>query len=154
MSAFWQVHGHNTSRLVLGTMYLLAVINNLSSFPIYAMPTFDNLEFLYISTKKRRCPKRVRFGLRLFVGGLTFFISVAFPFLRSLGPLIGGITLPLTYVYPCFMYLSIRKPGQNGGMWLLNLGLGCLGTILSVVLVVAAVWNLANKGLHANFFRP
>ncbi|TXG64964.1 hypothetical protein EZV62_011958 [Acer yangbiense] len=154
LNAFWQVHGHNTSRLVLGTMYLLAVINNLSSFPIYAMPTFDNLEFLYISAKKRRCPKRVRVGLRLFVGGLTFFIAVAFPFLSSLGPLIGGITLPLTYVYPCFMYISIRKLGRNGGMWWLNLGLGCLGTILSVVLVVAAVWNLANKGLHANFFRP
>ncbi|KAI9182170.1 hypothetical protein LWI28_022719 [Acer negundo] len=154
LSAFWQVHGHNTSRLVLGTMYLLAVINSLSSFPIYAMPTFDNLEFRYISTKRRRCPKRVRIGLRLFFGGLTFFIAVAFPFLGSLAPLIGGITLPLTYVYPCFMYISIRKPGRNGAMWLLNLGLGCLGTILSVVLVVAAVCNLANKGLHANFFRP
>ncbi|KAK0583028.1 hypothetical protein LWI29_032627 [Acer saccharum] len=154
LSAFWEVHGHNTSRLVLGTMYLLAVINSLSSFPIYAMPTFDNLEFRYISAKRRRCPNRVRVGLRLFFGGLTFFIAVAFPFLGSLAPLIGGITFPLTYVYPCFMYISIRKPGRNGGMWLLNLGLGCLGTILSVVLVVAAVCNLANKGLHANFFRP
>ncbi|KAL5788909.1 hypothetical protein ACOSP7_005858 [Xanthoceras sorbifolium] len=154
LSAFWQIHGHDTSRLVLGTVYLLAVINSLSSFPIYAMPVFDNLELRYVSAKRRQCPRRVRVGLRLFFGGLACFIAVAFPFLGSLAPLLGGITLPLTYAYPCFMYILIRKPSRKGGMWWLNLGLGWLGTILSVVLVVAAVWNLADKGLHANFFRP
>ncbi|TXG64963.1 hypothetical protein EZV62_011957 [Acer yangbiense] len=104
------VHGHNTSRLVLGTMYLLAVINSLSSFPIYAMPTFNNLEFKFVSAKRRRCPRRVHIVLRLFFEGLTFFIAVAFPFLGSLAPPIGGITLQLTYVYPSFMRISIRKP--------------------------------------------
>lgn len=154
LSALSQVHGHNTSKHVMGTIYLLVLINSLSSFQIYAMPVFDNLEFQYVSKKKQRCPGWVRAGIRLFFGGLTFFIAVAFPFLGSLAPLIGGIALPLTYVYPCFMYILIKKPSRSGAMWWLNVGLGCLGTILSVMLVVAAAWNLADKGLHANFFRP
>lgn len=154
LSALSQVHGHNTSKHVMGTIYLLVLINSLSSFQIYAMPVFDNLEFQYVSKKKQRCPGWVRAGIRLFFGGLTFFIAVAFPFLGSLAPLIGGIALPLTYVYPCFMYVLIKKPSRSGAMWWLNVGLGCLGTILSVMLVVAAAWNLADKGLHANFFRP
>ncbi|KAJ0077288.1 hypothetical protein Patl1_35836 [Pistacia atlantica] len=154
LTAFLQVHGPKTPKYVMGIIYLLALINNLTSFQIYAMPVFDNLEFRYIMKKKKRCPWWVRSGLRLFFGGLAFLIAVAFPFLGSLAALIGGITLPLTYVYPCFMYISIKKPRPNGTMWWLNFGLGCLGSILSVMLVVAALWNLATKHLNANFFRP
>lgn len=149
-----QVHGPKTPKYVMVIIYLLALINNLTSFQIYAMPVFDNLEFRYIMWKKKRCTWQVRTGLRLFFGGLAFFIAVAFPFLGSLAALIGGITLPLTYVYPCFMYISIKKPRPTGAMWWLNFCLGCLGSILSAMLVVAALWNLATKGLNANFFRP
>jgi hypothetical protein len=151
-----QFHGHDTSRFAKGLVYLLVVINCLTSFQIYAMPVFDNLEFRYISMKNRRCPWWVRIGFRLFFGGLAFFIAVALPFLPSLAPLVGGITLPLTLAYPCFMWILIKKPHQKGhdALWCLNLGLGCLGIVLSVLLVVAAAWNLAIKGLHASFFKP
>lgn len=156
LTAFMQFHGHDTSRFAKGLVYLLVVINCLSSFQIYAMPVFDNLEFRYTCMKNKRCSWWVRTGFRLFFGGLAFFIAVAFPFLPSLAALIGGIALPLTLAYPCFMWISIKKPHQKGHgvMWCLNLGLGCLGMVLSVLLVVAAVWNLATKGLHANFFHP
>lgn len=119
------------------------------------MPAFDNLEFIYASNKKRRCPGWVRAGLRLFFGGLTFFIAVAFPFLGKLAPLIGGMAaVPLTFVYPCFMWISIRKPRPKGAMRSLNLGVGSIGIVLSLLLIVAAVWKLDYKGLNANFFRP
>ncbi|XP_044490002.1 lysine histidine transporter-like 7 [Mangifera indica] len=154
LTAFLQVHGPETQKYAMGIIYLLALINNLTSFQIYAMPVFDNLEFRYIMWKKKRCTWWVRTGLRLFFGGLAFFIAVAFPFLGSLAPVIRGITLPLTYVYPCFMYISIKKPRSISAMWWLNFCLGCLGSILSVMLVVAALWNLATEGLKANFFRP
>ncbi|KAJ6927509.1 hypothetical protein NC651_011527 [Populus alba x Populus x berolinensis] len=156
LTAFMQFHGRDTSRFVKGLVYLLVVINCLSSFQIYAMPVFDNLEFRYISMKNRRCPWWVRSGFRLFFGGMAFFIAVALPFLPSLAPLVGGITLPLTLAYPCFMWILIKKPHQKGhdAVWCLNLGLGCLGIVLSVLLVVAAARNLAIKGLHASFFKP
>ncbi|KAL3597557.1 hypothetical protein D5086_009194 [Populus alba] len=156
LTAFMQFHGHDTSKFAKGLVYLLVVINCLSSFQIYAMPVFDNLEFRYTCMKNKRCSWWVRTGFRLFFGALAFFIAVAFPFLPSLAALIGGIALPLTLAYPCFMWISIKKPRQKGHgvMWCLNLGLGCLGMVLSFLLVVAAVWNLATKGLHANFFHP
>ncbi|CAK7329405.1 unnamed protein product [Dovyalis caffra] len=152
----FEFHGRDTSKFVKGLIYLLVVINCLCSFQIYAMPVFDNLEFKYTSKKNKRCPWWIRTGFRLFFGGLAFFIAVTFPFLPSLAALLGGITLPLTLAYPCFMWISIKKPHQNGHvvMWCLNLGLGCLGMVLSVLLVVAAVRNLATNGLHANFFKP
>ncbi|GLT42987.1 hypothetical protein SLA2020_169640 [Shorea laevis] len=155
LSAFSRFHRHDTSKYVIGLIYLLLLISCLCSYQIYAMPVFDNLEFIYISKKKKPCSRLVRAGLRLFFGGLTFLIAVAFPFLGSLAILIGGMTLSLlTYAYPCFMWNSIKRPQKNSVIWCLNLGLGCLGIVLSMLVVVAAAWNLADKGLNANFFKP
>ncbi|PON36379.1 Amino acid transporter, transmembrane domain containing protein [Parasponia andersonii] len=154
LKALSQFHGQDISKFVMGLIYVLVVIYCLCSFQIYSMIVFDNLEFRYTSMKKQRCPRWLRTVFRLCFGGLVFFVSVAFPFLGSLAPLIGGLTMPLTYVYPCFMWISIKKLRPNGPMWLVNMALGCLGVILCVLLVVAAIWNLADKGLNANFFRP
>ena len=90
----------------------------------------------------------------IFFGGLTFFISVAFPFLPSLAAFLGGIALPLTYGYPCLMWIAIKKPPKKSGSWWLNLGLGCSCIGLSVLVVVGSVWNLVTTGLDANFFHP
>lgn len=154
LSAFSVLNKRNTSKFVKGFIYLLIVVSCLCSFQIYAMPSFDNLEFIYVCKKNKQCPRWLRLGLRFFFGGLTFFIAVALPFLGSLAALLGGITLPLTLAYPCFMWLAIRKPRPNSAMWWSNLCLGCLGILLSVLLVVAAVWNLVVNGLDANFFNP
>ncbi|KAG6712062.1 hypothetical protein I3842_05G086200 [Carya illinoinensis] len=154
LTAFSQVHGPNTSKYTMGFIYILILANCLCTFQVYAMPVFDNLEAVYTSKKKQRCARWVRIGIRLFFGGLVFFVAVAFPFLGSLAPLIGGITLPLTLAYPCFMWLSMKKPRRNGFVWCLNLGLGCFGVVFSVLLVVAAAWTLSDKGLNANFFKP
>ena len=154
LKALSQFHGHDVSKFLKGLIYLLIVINSLCTFQIYSMMVFDNLEFKYTSMKKQRCPRWLRVVFRLFYGGLAFFLAVTFPFLGSLAPLMGGLTMPLTYAYPCFMWISIKKPRPNGPMWLVNMSLGCLGVILCVLLVVAAIWNLADKGLHANFFKP
>ncbi|GMI88031.1 LYS/HIS transporter 7 [Hibiscus trionum] len=155
LTAFSQFHSRGTSKFVIGLIYLWLTISCITSYQIYAMPAFDNLEFVYASSRKRRCPGWVRVGLRLFFGGITFFIAVALPFLGSLAPLIGGMAaVPLTFAYPCFMWISIKKPRPNGTMWSLNLGLGCFGIVLSILLIIAAIWNLADNGLNANFFRP
>ncbi|KAJ6880808.1 hypothetical protein NC652_033988 [Populus alba x Populus x berolinensis] len=45
------------------------------------MPVFDSLEFRYTCMKNKRCSWWVRTGFRLFIGGLAFFVAVAFPFL-------------------------------------------------------------------------
>uniref|UniRef100_A0A7N2RE10 Amino acid transporter transmembrane domain-containing protein n=1 Tax=Quercus lobata TaxID=97700 RepID=A0A7N2RE10_QUELO len=125
-----------------------------SSLTLYAMVVFDNLEVGYTSKKNQPCPKWVRTFLRIFCGGLAFFLSVTFPFLGSLAPLVGGATLPLTFAYPCFMWIAMKKPRPNGLVWFINMGLGCLGIVLTVLIVIAAAWTLADKGLKANFYKP
>ncbi|XP_057966378.1 lysine histidine transporter-like 7 [Malania oleifera] len=156
LSFFLQLQ-HNTKKSVMAAIIVLLVLmNNLTSIQIYAMVVFDNLEFRYISKKKRPCPWWLRRAFRALFGGLAFFVAVAFPFLGSLAPLIGGIVLPLTFVYPCFMWNSMKRPRDhnNKGMWALNLGLGLFGIILSIMLVAATAWNISDKGIHANFFKP
>nr|GEV64958.1 lysine histidine transporter-like 8 [Tanacetum cinerariifolium] len=120
---------------------------------IYSMVIFDNLERVYSSRTSNKCSKLSRIGIRIFFGGLTSFISVAFPFLPSL-TFLGGIALPLTYGYPCFMWIAIKKPPKKSGSWWLNLGLGCSCIGLSLLVVVGSVWNLVTTGLDANFFHP
>ncbi|KAE8698757.1 Lysine histidine transporter-like 7 [Hibiscus syriacus] len=155
LTAFSEFRIQDTSKFVIGLIYVWLTVSCITSYQIYAMPAFDNLEFVYARSRKNRCPGWVRVGLRLFFGGLTFFIAVAFPFLGSLAPLIGGMAaVPLTFAYPCFMWISIRKPRSNGATWILNLVLGCFAILLSILLIVAAIWNLAYNGLNANFFRP
>ncbi|KDP47155.1 hypothetical protein JCGZ_00046 [Jatropha curcas] len=154
VSIFLEFYNQKASKVIKIIIYMLVVVNCWSSFQIYAMPVFDNLELRYITIKSSRCSRWVRFGLRVLFGGFAFFIAITFPFLPSLTALIGGMALPLTFVYPCFMWISIKKPRRNGSMWCLNLGLGCLGLLLSASLVMAAIRNLATKGLNANFFKP
>lgn len=155
LTAFPQFHKEQATKFSIGALYVWVILHCLTSFQVYAMPVFDNLELRYTTIKNQKCPRWLRTCFRLFFGGFTFFIAVTFPFLPSFSVLIGGMTLvPLTYAYPCFMWLSLKKPRKSGAIWLLNLVLGCLGMLLSVLLVVAAIRTLADKGLHANFFKP
>ncbi|KAM5562681.1 lysine histidine transporter-like 8 [Rosa sericea] len=152
--AISQFHAHDTSKVVLGLIYILVIVHCLSTFQIYGMVIFDKLESNYTSRKNKPCARWLRTALRVFFGGVTFFAAVTFPFFGSLAPILGGVTLPLTYAYPCWMWIAIKKPQPKGVMWCINMGLGCLGLCLSVLLVVAASWNIAHNGLKANFFRP
>lgn len=154
LRALYQYRRHDTPKLPLGLASLLVVINCLSSFQIYAMPVFDNLEFRYTSKWKRPCPQWLRTCIRVFFGCLAFFISVALPFLPSLAGLIGGIALPITMAYPCLMWVLIKKPQKFSPFWCLNWGLGLLGMVLSVLVTIGAIWGIVTKGIEIHFFKP
>ncbi|KAG8378046.1 hypothetical protein BUALT_Bualt08G0097400 [Buddleja alternifolia] len=154
LSALDRYHRNDIPKAILGLTSLFVVINCLTSFQIYAMPVFDNLEFRYTSTKNRPCPWWLRTAIRVFFGCLAFFISVALPVLKSLAGLIGGIALPVTLAYPCLMWIMIKKPRTYSSMWWLNWALGCLGMILSVLLVFGAIWIIATHGVGGHFFKP
>ena len=145
---------HHASKPVLGLIYVQVVISCVTAFQIYGMVVYDNLERAYASRTSQECTKLIRMAIRIFFGGLTFFISVAFPFLPSLAMLIGGIALCITFGYPSLIWIAIKKPARRSGRWWVNLGLGCLGIGLSVLVIVGGVWNLATRGLNANFFHP
>ncbi|GMH18123.1 hypothetical protein Nepgr_019964 [Nepenthes gracilis] len=151
LTAYPEFHGHGAA---LAVMYFLVIIACLCSFQLYAMPVFDNLEIVAIGKRGKACEWWLRAGMRCFFGGLVFFGSVALPFLPKLAALIGGIGLPLTFVYPCFMWIAIKKPRSLSPMWWLNWVLGCSGVVVSVLVVISAIWNLAKHGLDANFFHP
>lgn len=153
LKAFYKFHEDDTSRVVIGLLSLLVVINSLSSFQIYAMPVFDNLEFRYVSRKNKPCPRWVRTGLRAFFGSVSFFVSVAIPFLGDLAGLLGGISLPITLAYPCFMWIVFKKPEKYSAMWYINWVLGSLGMILSVLVVTAWVWSTVVIGFKVRFFK-
>lgn len=147
-------HEHDTSTFIIALTSLLVVINSLSSFQLYAMPIFDNLESRYTIKKNRPCPRWLRVVIRVLFGCLAFFIAIAFPFLPSLAGLIGGVALPITLAYPCFMWIEIKKPRKFSTTWYLNWTLGAVGTILSVLVVIGAIWSIVAKGIKIHFFNP
>ncbi|XP_071925520.1 lysine histidine transporter-like 8 [Coffea arabica] len=154
MSALDKYHRNDTSKVIPGATSLFIVLNSLTSFQIYAMPVFDNLEFRYTSNNNRPCPWWLRAALRMFFGCLAFFIAVALPFLPSLAGLIGGITLPVTFAYPCIMWIMTNKPVKHSAMWYLNWSLGSLGIVLSILLVFGAIWTIVTQGIEVHFFKP
>ncbi|KAJ9186378.1 hypothetical protein P3X46_001956 [Hevea brasiliensis] len=154
LNALYKYHGHDTSKVILGLTSMLVVTNCLSSFQIYAMPVFDNLEMRYTSKMNKPCPRWLRCGFRVFFGCLAFFIAVAFPFLPSLAGLIGGIALPVTLAYPCFMWIIIKKPYKYGAIWCLNWILGLFGMLLSLLVFAGAIWTIVTMGIEIHFFKP
>lgn len=154
LTAFYGIHGRDVSEATLGATSLLVVISCLSSYQIYAMPMFDDMETGYACKNSKRCPWWLRSGLRIFFGVISFLIAVAFPFLASLSGLMGGLTLPVTLVYPCFMWIIMKKPEKRSAMWFVNWGLVCLGMALTVAFVAGAVWSIVHTGMKFEFFKP
>ncbi|KAF7809608.1 lysine histidine transporter-like 8 [Senna tora] len=110
LTALYQFHSTDVSRVVLGMISLLVVVNGLCSFQIYGMPIFDDMESQYTKRMKKPCPWWLRSAFRIFSGFVCFFISAAIPFLSKLAGLVGGVSLPVTLAYPCFMWLKNKKP--------------------------------------------
>uniref|UniRef100_A0A7N0UIC0 Amino acid transporter transmembrane domain-containing protein n=1 Tax=Kalanchoe fedtschenkoi TaxID=63787 RepID=A0A7N0UIC0_KALFE len=154
LEAFYYYHSMDVSRIVLGLISVFVVVNAASSFQIYGMPSFDQMESGYISIKKKPCPWWVRALFRIVFGYMCFFGAVAIPFVGSVSGLIGGLSLPVTLVYPCFMWLAIKKPAKLSSIWWLNWFLGTLGVFLTVATVAGGVYSVLHTGLKADFFHP
>ncbi|XP_057963002.1 lysine histidine transporter-like 8 [Malania oleifera] len=154
LTALYTFHSRDVSRFVLGLTSSFVIINALSSFQIYGMPTFDFIESIYTRRKKHPCPWWLRPIFRAVFGYGCFLVAVAIPFLGSLAGLIGGLALPVTLAYPCFMWVKIRKPKMYGAMWWLNWGLGVLGMALSGLLIAAGTYVIIDTGVEVSFFDP
>lgn len=86
------------------------------------------------------------------VGYGCFFIAVTMPFLGSLAGLTGGIALPVTSAYPCFLWLKVKKPRVYSQVWCLNQVLELLGMGLSGILIAAEVYVVFDTGIKVSFF--
>ncbi|CAI9115332.1 OLC1v1016214C3 [Oldenlandia corymbosa var. corymbosa] len=157
------LHEHKTpsKKWILATIYIALLLHLICAFNLYAMLAFDNLErVIYVSKNNRACPRWVQSAIRSVYGGFVYFLAMAMPFIGKLGPFFGAMTLPLTLVYPCFMWIAIRKRMSSRRKWSndmrISLGVGCFGTGLSFVLFGVALWDLVDYGLQgkANFFNP
>ena len=99
-------------------MLILSVV---SSFQLYGMPIFDGIESIYTSRMKQPCPWWFRAISRVTVGFFCFFSATAISFYGSqLQGLSGGFSLPLTLAFPCFMWITIKKPEAYSPMWGFN----------------------------------
>ncbi|WCJ39965.1 Lysine histidine transporter-like 8 [Euphorbia peplus] len=155
LQALFAYHGGDTSRFILGLISIFVIINSLSSFQIYGMPVYDDLESMYTKRKKQPCPWWLRAIIRAIFGFMCFFVAVAAPSVGSVAGLIGGLTLPPTLSYPCFMWLKMKKPKQYSPMWCLNWGLGVFGIALSAAQIAAGVYVFMNTGISKlSFFNP
>jgi amino acid permease len=154
LTALYQFHVRDTSQAILGLISLFVIINAVSSFQIYGMPMFDDMESKITTRMKKPCPWWLRAILRAMFGYGCFFVAVAIPFLGSFAGLIGGIALPVTLAYPCFMWLKIKKPKLYSPVWWLNWILGLLGMCLSGILIVAGIYVIIETGIQVSFFKP
>ncbi|KAL2489395.1 Lysine histidine transporter-like 8 [Forsythia ovata] len=154
LAAIYAFHGRDASQSVLGLISLFVIINALSAFQIYGMPMFDDMESKYTSRMKNPCPWWLRVIFRVMFGYGCFFVAVAIPFLGSLAGLIGGVAVPVTFAYPCLMWIKIKKPEKYSLMWSLNWGLGIGGSLLSILLIAAGVYVVIDTGIEVSFFKP
>ncbi|KAH0914245.1 hypothetical protein HID58_028691 [Brassica napus] len=154
LAALYEFHINDIPRGLLATAFLLVVFNCLSSFQIYSMPAFDSFEAGYTSRTNKPCSVWVRSGFRVFFGFVSFFIGVALPFLSSLAGLLGGLTLPVTFAYPCFMWVLIKKPAKCSFSWYFHWGLGWLGVAFSLAFSIGGISSMVTQGLKLKFFSP
>ncbi|XP_047327196.1 lysine histidine transporter-like 8 [Impatiens glandulifera] len=154
LSALFAFHSQDIPRGLLAMTFLLVVFNCLSSFQIYSMPVFDSFEASYTSRTNRPCSIWVRSCFRVFYGFISLLIGVALPFLSGLAGLLGGLTLPVTFAYPCFMWVLLKKPAKYSFNWYLNWILGWIGIGFSLAFSVGGILSLVNNGIKLKFFKP
>ncbi|KAI3760764.1 hypothetical protein L1987_51163 [Smallanthus sonchifolius] len=152
--ALLMFHTMDLANSIKGLVSLLVIINSLTSFQIYGMPMFDEMESYFVVRFKKPCPWWIRVTMRTFFGFISFFLAVALPSVGSMAGLVGGVALPVTLAYPCFMWLKIKKPQAYSPIWWLNWGLGVMGMGLSLMLVVGGVYTVINTGIKVKFFKP
>ncbi|KAK6946511.1 Amino acid transporter, transmembrane domain [Dillenia turbinata] len=154
LTAFYKYHRTNTSQFILGLTSLFVIVNAVSSFQIYGMPMFDELESQFTKRRKKPCPWWLRVTFRFLFGFICFFVAVAIPFLGSVSGLIGGLSLPVTLSFPCFMWLKVKKPKVYGPVWWINWILGIVGIGLSALLISGGVYTVIDNGTQLSFFKP
>ncbi|CAH9146962.1 unnamed protein product [Cuscuta epithymum] len=154
LNAFAQFHRDDISKSGMGAIYMIIIIACLCNFQIYAIPTLDNWERIYLTKRKKSGSKWLRASIKVLFGGLTYLAAMAFPFLGSLAGVVGSITLPLTFAYPCFMWIAMKSTRRWSLLWCLNMALGCLGMLMCLVMAATTLWDLIANGLRANFFKP
>ncbi len=154
LTALFAFHGKDVAKSVLGITSFFVMINSLSSFQIYGMQMFDDMESKYVMKFKKPCTWWLRALTRIVYGFMCFFVSVALPFLSEMAGLIGGTALPVTLAYPCFMWLNIKKPKVYSPTWWLNWGLGILGMCLSGLVIAGGIYVIVDNGIKGKFFKP
>lgn len=154
MAALYAFHSQNIARTILALISIFVIVNAVSSFQIYGMPMFDDMESKYTTRCKKPCPWWLRVIIRTLFGFFCFFFAVAIPFLGSIAGLVGGIAVPVTFAHPCFMWLKFKKPKKYSTSWWLNWGLGILGMCLSGILMAAGIYVVIETGIQVSFFKP
>ncbi|KAJ0668363.1 putative amino acid transporter, transmembrane domain-containing protein [Helianthus annuus] len=152
--ALLMFHATDLAKSMQGLVSLLVIINSLTSFQIYGMPIFDEMESMFVIRFKKPCPWWLRVIMRALFGFISFFFAVAFPFMGAVAGLVGGIALPVTLAYPCFMWLRVKKPKPYSLSWCLNWGLGVLGMVLSLMVVIGGLYTVFSTGIKVQFFKP
>ncbi|KAI5068122.1 hypothetical protein GOP47_0016467 [Adiantum capillus-veneris] len=152
--SIYAFHQRDISRSIMGLLFLLVVINCLSSFQIYSFTIFDNFEAGYTAKRNGPVSSHVRVMFRVFYVFVNFFIAAAFPWLASLSGLLGGLSsAPVTFAYPCFMWLAIMKPKKFSFSWYLNWTLGVVGMGLAVAFTAGGIWSIVDSGIKLDFFK-
>ncbi|MCO5597470.1 hypothetical protein L7F22_051548 [Adiantum nelumboides] len=147
-------HQIDISRSLMGLLFLLVVINCLSAFQIYSFIIFDSFEAGYTAKRSGPVSTHVRVIFRVFYVFVNFFIAAAFPWLASLSGLLGGLSsAPVTFAYPCFMWLAIMKPKKYSFSWYLNWTLGVVGMLLAVAFSAGGIWSIVDFGVKLDFFK-
>ncbi|CAN7082916.1 unnamed protein product [Brassica oleracea var. botrytis] len=79
-----------------------------------------------------------------------FYIGISLPSLSSLAGLLGGLTLSVTFAYPCFTWVLIKKPTNYSFSGYFHWVLGCLGVAFSLALSIGDIWSM----VKLKFFSP
>ncbi|KAL3686119.1 hypothetical protein R1sor_004141 [Riccia sorocarpa] len=153
--AVYHYHVTEGSRVLIALTILMVALHAVSTYQIFAMQQFDFFEMMHSMRCNRPVPWWLKVVFRSIFVFFNFFLAVAMPFLHSVAGFLGGISsIPISFVFPCFMWLWIKKPTVRSFEWFLNWTLGTLGVCLSVCISISGIWSIIDTGLRLNFFHP
>ncbi|CAM6087567.1 unnamed protein product [Calypogeia fissa] len=153
--SLYRYHIQTASRVLIGMTFLLLALHSVSTYQIYAMQQFDFIELMHSVKTNRPVPFWLRLLFRAVFVFFNFFAAVAMPFITSLAGFLGGVSsIPISFVFPCLMWLQIKKPTRRSFDWYLNWTLAIIGILLSIAVSISGIWSIVDTGLKLNFFRP
>ena len=91
--------------------------------------------------------------IRLLYISSTCFIASLIPFFGDLLGLIGAIGVtPTTYVLPCLLWLTIKRPSPLSGMWWLCWTISFVAGVIGVLGAIASVYSIAQDAQAYRLF--
>ncbi|KAF8013155.1 hypothetical protein BT93_I1129 [Corymbia citriodora subsp. variegata] len=138
---------------LIALAYMFVVGHAIGSYQISSMLVFDMIEKVLTRKLHFELTRPHKFMVRNIYIAFTMLVAISFPFFNGLLSFFGGFAFALTtYIFPCMMWLAIKKPRRFSLSWWTNRMCIAVGVLLMVLAPMGALRQIIIQAKTYQFY--